>query len=136
MNQTHTASRAALVATLIWGNLLVPTASYAQTDQRIVLRCTYDGYNNQTEDYVIDLAANTISETLTMEKSGGPTVVQTSQWNLAQVTNDQITWVESNNIRSSTSTLNRYTGQIVEKGVAGGTSFTAISSCQRQQKQF
>ena len=125
------------VAIVLVCSLAAPVNGYAQSDERIVMRCTYDGYNNQTLDFVIDLAAKTVSLTHTIEISGSQNVVQSSQPNLTQVTDDQITWASSNPDGStSTDTLNRYTGQVVEHVIFQGGNLTNVMSCHWQQKQF
>ena len=115
--------------------LLTPSASYAQGDQKIVMRCLYDGYTNQTLDFVIDLAAKTVSETHTVS-AGGSDVVENVQPKLTQVTDDQISWAFADANRSVTDTLNRYNGQVVEHIVFQGSNLTNHMSCQREQKQF
>jgi hypothetical protein len=115
---------------------IAPAVSYAQDNQKIVMRCTYDGYNNQTLDYVIDLGARTVSLTHTIEIPGAQNVVQSSQANVTQITDDQITWASSNQYASNTDTLNRYTGQVVEQVTMPEGNHTNTMSCQRQQKQF
>ncbi len=124
------------VAALVLSASFAQTASCAQLDQKIVIRCTYDGYNNQTLDFEIDLAAKTISGTHTFKDPNGANVVQPIKPDLTQVTDDQITWTISDSNRSLTDTLNRYTGQIVEHIAFQGGNITNTMSCQRQQKQF
>ena len=121
------------LATLVLGVSFTSTLSYAQAEQKIIVRCTYDGYNNQTMDFAIDLAARTIYRTHTFKDPNGANVVQNAQPNLTAITDDQITWA----FGSSTATLNRYTGQIVEQvRIPGQAAITNTMSCQRQQKQF
>ena len=114
-----------------------PAASSAQTEQKIVMRCTYDGYNNQTLDYVLDLAAKTVSLTHTIEVLGQRQVNRYAG-SLTQVTDDQIIWVYSDQARSVTDTLNRYSGQITEQVTFhdGNNLPVNVLSCHRQQKQF
>lgn len=106
-------ARRLFVAALVLGASFAQTASYAQPDQKIVMRCTYAGYDNQTLDFVIDLAARTISGTHTIKGPNGSNVVQPIQATLTQVIDDQISWTFSDTNRSVTDTLNRYSGQIV-----------------------
>lgn len=122
-------------ASLVTGAILA-TGAFAQTDPKIVMRCTYDGYNNQTMDFAVDLDARTISGTHTINMPGAAPAVITFQPNLGPVTNDQITWTYSDSNRSVTDTLNRYTGQIVERIMFQGSNLTNTLSCQRRQRQF
>lgn len=117
--------------------LLAPAISHAQGDQNIVMRCTFDGYTNQTLDYVVDLAAKTISLTHTTEMSGAPAIINHFTGSITQVTDDKISWGYSDSYRTVTDSLNRYTGQIVEQIVSQTAgNFTVLMSCRRQQKQF
>ena len=94
--------------------LAAPSIAQAQSDQKIVMRCTFDGYTNQTLDYVVDLAAKTMSLTHTTTGLSQPMVNHYSG-RVTEVADAQIVWTYSDTTRTVTDTLNRYSGQIVSQ---------------------
>ena len=68
--------------------LLVSAASDAQTDQKIILRCLFSPAS--TVEVVLDLAAKTISKTLTASNNGGSSEPIVTQGRVTQVTDQLI----------------------------------------------
>jgi len=128
--------RAAIRSCALAGLVMAASsAAQAQGDQTIVMRCTFDGYTNQTLDYVVDLAAKTMTLTHTLTGISQPMVTHYSG-RVTEVTDGEIVWTYTDPNRTVTDTLNRYSGQIVEHVVVSGDNITALESCRRQQKQF
>ncbi len=133
MMTTYIPTRVALALAAL---LAMDAPSQGQGDQPIVMRCTFDGYTNQTLDYVVDLAATTMTLTYTLTGLSQP-IVSHYSGHVTDATDAQIVWTYSDLTRTVTDTLNRYSGQIVSHvAVQGGDNVTTLQSCTRQQKQF
>lgn len=128
---------AILVMTALVAAATVP--AQAQSDQKIVMHCIYDGNGSPTVDYVIDLAAKTVSITKTI-KVGGPPQITTATAALTQVTDEKMNWVYFNLDEGvqTNEALDRYTGRIVTQTTQrnGAPQVKGQMSCQRQQKQL
>ena len=122
---TNIAANAALALAAL---LAMDAPSQAQSDQPIVMRCTFDGYTNQTLDYTVNLAAKTMTLTHTLTGLSQPIVSHYSGL-VTDVTDAQIVWTYSDSTRIVTDALNRYSGQIVSHiAVQGGDNVTTLQS--------
>ncbi|HTW36513.1 MAG TPA: hypothetical protein VMD53_17980 [Rhizomicrobium sp.] len=124
-----------IVAAMIAMRGLAPTAAHAQSDQTIVLICTYNPNPAAFRySFTIDLQGKTVvEENIT---SPGP---QPYQGTVTQITDQQITWIDHPIGSSSTYILNRYTGQLVTRVTDGppeAIGRVVEYTCQKQQKQF
>jgi hypothetical protein len=131
----------ALTIMAIAGSLFfLPAPSLAQADQKLVVRCSNtNNWGTFTSDMVIDLAAQTVSNTTSTPNPGGSPnpIIGHFQGRVTQATDRNI---RMDFPRGPTDlayldgefVLDRYTGDLtVTKG-----SLSSVSSCQRQQKQF
>jgi hypothetical protein len=105
-----------------------PSSVFAQTDQKIVLSCTFPQGSRVVS---LDLAAKTMSMTSTMRNPGGSPdpAINIDEGRITQVTEEQVVWTAG----GEQDTLNRYTGSLMVQN-QGGTG--GPIPCQRQQKQF
>jgi hypothetical protein len=119
--------------------LLTTAKSNAQSNQLIVMSCK-NQYPEQI-NLIIDLTAKTVVEQeITPSAAGG-----SSQWQLTQITDQQIVWTEKTTTDAGTygytKTLNRYTGvltQVPFGSINGNPRWGNITpfTCQKQPKQF
>jgi hypothetical protein len=109
------------------------SATFAQTDQKLMVRCTYiNGFGTYITDLTIDLAAQTMSETQSTPNPGGSPTVSHYQGRVTQVTDQEIRMDLPSQGSDLSLVLNRYTGDLTTtRG-----SVSAVSPCQRQQRQF
>lgn|SRR5690348_15091329 len=127
---------------VFWGALatvvlLIPARSRAESDQRLVLHCSFKAGGGA--DLIIDLSAKTVSNTLTNPNPGGSPdpIVSQFQGTVTEVTADTIKLnfdtPKTGAYLTAEYVLNRFTGNldITQNGMTlRGTP------CQREQKQF
>ena len=116
--------------------LLASAKSYAESDQLIVMECTY-GNPEIRMTITLDLPAKTAAVTTLFPNAGGsPDPIRDADPNgtVTQISDDQITFVSNQGtINQWTHTLNRYTGNDTVKK---GSEWSVDYICHKQQKQF